>query len=80
MEYNCWNLALLLFMTCLVFFMTANQSIYGGGSYLNANTKCISNYFPHQHTNNCDTDILQPTKRKKKDMDFPNIFLHRSFV
>ncbi|CAK8532683.1 unnamed protein product [Lathyrus sativus] len=44
----------------------SNIPIYGGGSYLDANTKFISNYFPHQHTNNCDADILQPTKREKK--------------
>lgn len=37
--------------------------IYGGGSYLDANTKYVSNYFPHQHTINCDTDLLQPTKK-----------------
>ncbi|CAK8561937.1 unnamed protein product [Lathyrus sativus] len=33
--------------------MRSNLPVYGDGSYLDANTRSISNYFPHQHTNNC---------------------------
>ncbi|XP_058778891.1 histone acetyltransferase HAC12-like [Vicia villosa] len=52
----------------------SNLPVYGGESYLDANTRSINNYFPHQHTNNCDTDILQPTKRKKMIYGFSNPF------
>ncbi|KAL5080438.1 hypothetical protein RYX36_008859 [Vicia faba] len=52
----------------------SNLPVYGGGSYLDANTRSINNYFPHHHTNNCDTDILQPTKRKKMIYGFSNPF------
>lgn len=31
----------------------SNLPVYGGESYLDANTRSINNYFPHQHTNNC---------------------------
>ncbi|XP_058773259.1 histone acetyltransferase HAC12-like [Vicia villosa] len=53
----------------------SNLPVYGGESYLDANTRYIKNYFPHhQHTNNCDTDIQQPAKRKKMICGFSNPF------
>ncbi|KAI5442587.1 hypothetical protein KIW84_011583 [Lathyrus oleraceus] len=54
--------------------MHSNLPVYGGGSYLDANTRPISNYFPHQHTINCDTDILQPTESKKMIYGFSDPF------
>ncbi|KAL5080426.1 hypothetical protein RYX36_008847 [Vicia faba] len=56
----------------------SNLPVYGGGNYLDANTRSINNYFPHQHTNNCDTDILQPTKRKQMIYGFSNPFRGRN--
>ncbi|KAI5442611.1 hypothetical protein KIW84_011594 [Lathyrus oleraceus] len=52
----------------------SNLPVYDGGRYMDANTRSISNYFPHQPINNCDTDILQPTKRKKMIYGFSNHF------